>query len=250
MKTSNLTNTFDIITSALSLADTVKDGYVYASTASSLAWSYIRNTLTIQDLAGRRKLSPKQEDLYTNLQRDINDVESLLRWAHNESILNRGGDEPNYSRTVENLAGYKSKDEFRAEAETMYAVIPEAKRIKAVNAYVEGMHAKSLALCEDYEQMIERVTSTTSTEGFGEPNWYLTRFIVNGIQRNLADYTSVEGIENVAQRVGFDAPTKTQHMMAIPLAEYAEEEIDAMLNRISEHLDLANGESGDENEIH
>ena len=248
MKTSNLTNTFDMVSTALDLADVLKDGYIYASTASSLAWSFLRNTATIEDLEGRRKLTAKQEDLLDNLKRDISDTESMLRWSHNQALAIRGS-APNYNRTVENIAGFKSKSEFRADANVMYAVLPEAPRRKAVDNYVEGMDASARLLCEDHEAALARVTNDTTPEAI-DPNWFLTRFIVNGVLRNLEDYTTTEGVIRVAERAGFDVPTKTQHMLSIPIAEFAFEEIGGMQARINEHLEMANGESGSLTEIH
>lgn len=247
-KPSNITSSFDMIRTALELADTINDGYVYNSAASSLAWSFINNTNTINNLNGRRRLSGPQEDLLDNLTRDIHQVETLLNWAHYQTVSVRG-QAPVYDRTLENLANWKTKDELKAEADVMYAVLPESKRTSAVSRYVETMYASAENKIVEYEHTLEVITAQ-ETDKLLEPNWFLTSFVINGIHRNLLDYSTVEGIEKVSERVGFDAETKTQHILALPIAEYALEQIEEMQLRIEEHTDRANGESGSAEEMH
>ena len=224
-----------MIIHAAALADTIKDGYVYVALGNSIAWSCLNNTAMLQSVLARRRRTPKQDELVTSLQRDLPDLETLLCWAHGEALKLRG-DETSYERTIENVAGWKSKDELKADAEIRYETLPKEALIKAVNNYVTNKFNRTTLLTEDYEKIIERITSQQAKEGV-EPNWNLTKFLLGSIQRNLEEYTTAEGIETVAERAGFDDEVVNEHILMIPVAEHAFEEIGAMLERVDEHLE-------------
>lgn len=235
MKASNISSSFDMIKHALNSADTVADGYVYVNTFGSLVWSYVNNTQIIASIAGRRRMTEKQTILHENLSRDLPDLEHLMAWVYHEATELRGA-APDYSRQLENSLGYKSKDELKAEAEVRYETLPKAKRVEAVNIYVSSKFDRTERIIEDYEIMIAGVVAKAPTIGV-EPNWFLTRFILNSIQRNLVDYTTIEGIEIVAERAGFDDDVINEHILMLPVAEQAYEDIGAMLERIEQTME-------------